>query len=190
MNIILASASPRRKELLGYITEKFECIPADIDETLPAGIPAEESAEYLACMKASHIARNHAESVVIGCDTVVVYNGKVFGKPADEKEAEEMLKALSGKKHQVITGVCLCCKDSRYSFSETTEVEFFSLTDEEIKSYISTGSPMDKAGAYGIQDGALLPAKSISGDYFNVVGLPAGRLKRELSAFISAHRKL
>lgn len=184
MNIILASASPRRKELLSYITEKFECIPADVDETLPENICADESAEYLACIKASHVAASHRESVVIGCDTVVVYNGRVFGKPASEEDAEKMLSVLSGNTHRVITGVCICCGEKKYSFSEVTEVEFFELSEKEIRDYISTGSPMDKAGAYGIQDGALLPARSIKGDYFNVVGLPVGRLKRELNIFL------
>ena len=184
MSVILASASPRRKELLGFIVSDFECIPADIDETIPDGVSAEESAEYLACRKAGFIAESHPSDVVIGSDTVVVYDGKVFGKPESEEDAERMLRALSGKVHKVITGVCICCGGKKKSFSETTEVEFFELSDDEIKDYIATGSPMDKAGAYGIQDGALLPAKSIKGDYFNVVGLPAARLKRELVPFL------
>lgn len=184
MNIILASASPRRKELLGYITENFDCIPADIDETIPGNISADDSAEFLACMKAEHIARSYPQSVVIGCDTVVVYNDEVYGKPADEADAERMLKNLSGRVHKVITGVCICFGEKKESFSEVTEVEFFELSDDDIRKYIATGSPMDKAGAYGIQDGALLPARSIKGDYFNVVGLPAGRLKRELASFL------
>ena len=133
MNIILASASPRRKELLGYITEKFECVPADIDETVPENISADESAEYLACMKASHISRSYPDSVVIGCDTVVVYDGEVYGKPADEADAERMLKNLSGKVHKVITGVCMCMGEKKESFSEITEVEFFELSDEDIR---------------------------------------------------------
>lgn len=185
MNIILASASPRRKELLGYITEKFVCIPADIDETLPSDVRAEDSAEYLACMKASHIAKEYPDDIVIGCDTVVVNNGEVYGKPESEEDARRMLAELSGKTHMVITGVCMIKGEKKESFSETTEVEFFELSAEEISSYILTGAPMDKAGAYGIQDGSLLPAKSIRGDYFNVVGLPAGRLKRELRIFQS-----
>jgi septum formation protein len=180
MNIILASASPRRKELLASVTENFECIPADIDETVPADVPAEKCAEYLACRKAEHIAKDHPSSVVLGSDTIVVYNGKVFGKPETEKEAEKMLSELSGKIHKVITGVCIIEGTKKTSFSEITEVEFFELSAEEIREYIATGSPMDKAGAYGIQDGALLPAKRINGDYFNVVGLPVARLKREL----------
>ena len=183
MNIILASASPRRKELLGYITENFECIPADIDETIPENISADDSAEYLACLKAEHISKQYPEDIVIGCDTVVVMNSTVYGKPSSEKDAERMLSELSGKTHKVITGVCIRQGETVKSFSEVTEVEFFELSTEEISTYIATGSPMDKAGAYGIQDGALLPAKCIHGDYFNVVGLPAGRLKRELAVF-------
>lgn len=183
-DIILASASPRRRELLGYIAEDFRCIPADIDETIPENITAEDSAEYLACMKASFIAESCPESVVIGCDTVVVYNGNVYGKPADETDAHGMLTELSGNIHKVITGVCICCGEIKTSFSEVTKVEFFELSEEEIAGYIKTGSPFDKAGAYGIQDGALLPAKRIDGDYFNVVGLPVGRLKRELQKFL------
>lgn len=181
--IILASASPRRRDLLGYIEENFRCIPADIDETIPENISAEDSAEYLAGIKASFIAESHPESVVIGCDTVVVYNGKVYGKPADETDAHRMLTELSGNIHKVITGVCICCGEIKTSFSDVTEVEFFELSDKEIADYIKTGSSMDKAGAYGIQDGALLPARRIDGDYFNVVGLPVGRLKRELQKF-------
>ncbi len=183
MEIILASASPRRRELLGLVTEQFQCVPADIDETVPESISADDSAEYLACLKAEHIAASRPDSIVIGCDTVVVNDGEVYGKPSSEEEAFRMLSSLSGRVHRVITGVCICCGGEKKSFSEVTEVEFFALSEKEIRDYIATGSPMDKAGAYGIQDGSLLPAKSIKGDYFNVVGLPAGRLRRELAAF-------
>jgi len=185
MSIILASASPRRKELLGYIADDFKCIPADIDETVPEEIPAENCAEYLACMKAAHISAMYPEETVIGCDTVVVHNGTVYGKPSSEEEAARMLSELSGKIHRVITGVCICRGEKKESFSEVTEVEFFELSSEEISNYIASGAPMDKAGAYGIQDGNLLPARRINGDYFNVVGLPAGRLRRELSLFLN-----
>ena len=183
MNVILASASPRRKELLASVFDKFECIPSDVDETLPEEIPAEQSAEFLAVKKAAHIAKKHADSLVIGCDTIVVFNGKVYGKPHDEADAKRMLTELSGKTHKVITGVCLFYKERSLSFSETTEVEFYPLSDEEIESYIRTGSPMDKAGAYGIQDKGFLPARQIHGDYFNVVGLPTARLKREAERY-------
>ena len=168
MKIILASASPRRRELSAYIFDEFECIPADIDETVPKGIPAEKTAEYLAVEKASFIAKTHPNDLVIGCDTIVVCDGRVYGKPADKNEAEHMLKTLSGRKHTVITGVCLLLDGRKESFSESTEV--------------------DKAGAYGIQDKELLPVRSITGDYFNVVGLPAARLKREAESFLRQGR--
>lgn len=184
MKVILASASPRRRELLAYIFDEFECIPADIDETVPKGIPAERTAEYLAVEKASFIAKTHPNDLVIGCDTIVVCDGRVYGKPADKNEAELMLKTLSGRKHTVITGVCLLLDGRKESFSESTEVEFYPLSEKEITDYINTGKPMDKAGAYGIQDKELLPVRSITGDYFNVVGLPAARLKREAESFL------
>lgn len=184
MKIILASASPRRQELLNYVFDKFECIPADIDETIPEDISAENSAEFLAVKKAEHIAADFPDALVIGCDTVVVHNGEVYGKPSDKADAKRMLNALSAKKHSVITGVCLCFNGRKHSFSDVTAVEFYPLTSEEISDYISTGSPMDKAGAYGIQDKNFLPVRSIEGDYFNVVGLPIGRLKREAESFM------
>lgn len=183
MKIILASASPRRRELLADIFDEFECIATDVDETLPEGIAAEDCAEYLAVKKASSVDSDN--SLIIGCDTTVVFDGKVFGKPRDKSEAKEMLMALSGEKHLVITGVCLCFNGKKHSFSEITEVEFYPLDEKEIDEYILTGLPMDKAGAYGIQDKGLLPAKCICGDYFNVVGLPTARLKREIKSFIS-----
>lgn len=184
MNVILASASPRRQELLGYIFDSFECIPADIDETLPHGIAAENAAEYLAEKKAEHIAAKHPDDLVIGCDTIVVYDGRIFGKPKDAADARTMLRALSGKIHHVVTGVSMLYNGRRTGFSDVTEVEFYPLSDREIEEYIATGSPMDKAGAYGIQDKKFLPVKRINGDYFNVVGLPAARLRREAERFL------
>ncbi|MGN0587294.1 MAG: Maf family protein [Oscillospiraceae bacterium] len=185
MNVILASASPRRQELLGYIFDSFECVPAYIDETLPADIAAENAAEYLAVKKAEHIAAQHPSDLVIGCDTVVLYGGRIFGKPKDEADARNMLRALSGKIHHVVTGVCMMREGKKSSFSDITEVEFYPLSDTEIDRYIATGSPMDKAGAYGIQDKKFLPVKRINGDYFNVVGLPAARLRREAESFLA-----
>lgn len=188
MKVILASASPRRQELLRSVFDEFECIPADIEENVPESVPAEETAGFLAVKKAAHIAKDRGDDLVIGCDTVVVFDGKVFGKPADEAQAKKMLTALSGRTHKVITGVCMFLCGRSMSFSEETKVEFYPLSEEEIDSYIATGSPMDKAGAYGIQDKGFLPAKSITGDYFNVVGLPAARLKREAERFIRLFR--
>lgn len=186
MNVILASASPRRKELLGYIVPRFEIIPADVDETLPEEIPAEKSAEFLAVKKAEHISEQYPESIVIGSDTVVIVDGEILGKPADEADAYRMLKKLSGKTHTVVTGVCISQGEKKKSFSEATLVEFYPLSEEEIRDYIATGDPMDKAGAYGIQGEGCVLIKGIEGDFFTVMGLPAARLKRELAEFASA----
>ena len=179
-NFILASASPRRQELLKYILPEFEIIPADIEEILPKDIPAEKSAEYLASQKASYISEKFPESVVIGSDTVVIIDGEILGKPADAADAEKMLKQLSGNIHSVITGVCISCGNFKENFSCVTKVEFYPLTQNEISDYIASGEPMDKAGAYGIQGKGCLLVKSISGDFFNVVGLPVAELKRRL----------
>ncbi len=184
MNIILASASPRRQELLKYITPEFEVIPADVDETLPEGVSAEESAEFLAVKKAVHIAKQRPDSVVIGSDTVVIIDGEILGKPADESDAERMLKLLSGRSHKVITGVCLAEGKRTLSFSQETEVKFYPLTDREIREYIATGDPMDKAGAYGIQGEGCVLIEKIDGDFFTVMGLPVAKLKRVLESFI------
>lgn len=183
MNVILASASPRRKELLGYIVPRFEIIPADVDETLPEEITAEKSAEFLAVKKAEHISAQYPESIVIGSDTVVIVDGEILGKPADKADAYRMLKKLSGKTHTVVTGVCISQGEKKKSFSETTRVEFYPLSEEEIHDYIATGDPMDKAGAYGIQGEGCVLIKGIEGDFFTVMGLPAARLKRELAEF-------
>lgn len=186
MNVILASASPRRKELLSYIVPRFEIIPADVDETLPEEISSEKSAEFLAVKKAEHISAQYPESIVIGSDTVVIVDGEILGKPSDEADAYRMLKKLSGKIHTVVTGVCISRGEKKKSFSEATRVEFYPLSDEEIHDYIATGDPMDKAGAYGIQGEGCVLIKGIEGDFFTVMGLPAARLKRELAEFFSA----
>ncbi|MBQ4225021.1 MAG: septum formation protein Maf [Oscillospiraceae bacterium] len=188
MDIILASASPRRHELLKLITADFRISAADIDETLPSDIAPGQAAVYLARKKAEHISGKERGALVIGCDTTVLLDGTVFGKPADNEDAARMLKALSGNIHTVITGVCLSAykeeKAVSRCFSESSEVEFYPLSDSEIAEYIATGEPLDKAGAYGIQGRGALLVKRISGDYLNIVGLPAARLKRELCAFI------
>jgi septum formation protein len=185
LKTILASASPRRQELFKYATESFEIIPADIDEAIPPNIPAESCAEYLAVQKAKAVAQEYSEAVVIGCDTVVICDGAIFGKPKDSDDARNMLRSLSGKSHRVATGVCLCIGQRLTSFSEVTKVEFYSLSDEEIDSYIQTGEPFDKAGAYGIQGYGAVLVKGIHGDFFNVMGLPVARLAREYNKFIN-----
>ncbi len=180
MPVILASASPRRQELLKYAVKEFEIIPADVDETLPEGIPAEESAEYLAVQKAKAVAADHEFDTVIGCDTVVVLDNEIMGKPRNINHARQMLGRLSGRTHKVITGVCICRRGKSISFSQCTEVEFYELSDREIDEYVNTGDPMDKAGSYGIQSEGCVLVKEIHGDFFNVVGLPVAMLKRVL----------
>lgn len=190
-NVILASASPRRKELLKNIFEDFDILPADVDENVDFGVSAEKYPEKLAEIKAEAVAREHKNSLVIGCDTVVICDGKIFGKPADKNEAVEMIKTLSGRTHQVITGCCLCYQGRKRLFSSVTEVEFYELTDEEILEYVeikepeNTGSTakyqwQDKAGGYGIQSAGMFLVKGIKGDYNNVVGLPVAELKQNL----------
>ncbi len=181
---ILASASPRRQELLKYIIPEFEIIPADVEENIPQNISAEKSAEFLAVKKASHISEKFPESIVIGSDTTVIINDRILGKPSDDADAERMLRMLSGNVHKVITGVCISCGNIRESFSCVTEVEFYPLDKKDIDGYIATGETADKAGAYGIQGKGCLLVKTINGDYFNVVGLPISELKRRLEKFI------
>lgn len=182
INVTLASASPRRKELLKMICKDFKVVPADIDESFSNEINPFEVAEKIAVKKAQAISDEN--SLIIACDTVVILGEKIMGKPKDELSAFEMLSDLSGKVHTVITGVCLCYKGKSYSFSEKTEVEFYPLLIEEINEYIKTGEPFDKAGAYGIQGLGGVLVKGIKGDFYNVVGLPVSRLKREISRFL------
>lgn len=179
-SIILASKSPRRQELIRYITRDVEVKTADVAEVLPDGISAEQAPVYLAALKADAVAALYPERTVIGADTVVVSDGRVLGKPADADDAYRMLRALSGRVHTVITGCCIIGGGHRLCFGEKTRVEFYPLSDREILDYIATGDPFDKAGAYGIQSGAMLFVKGIQGDFFNVMGLPVARLSREL----------
>ncbi|MGN0491670.1 Maf family protein [Ruminococcus sp.] len=188
--IILASASPRRQELLSLICDEFSVEPADIDETIEKEIELEKNPEYLAVKKAKHIqGNNHFDDVVIGCDTGVFLDGIMLGKPSSKSDAAEMLCRLSGRKHKVITGCALLYKDRCISFSQTTEVEFFELTDREIEDYIATGEPMDKAGAYGIQGKGTALVKGIVGDFYNVVGLPVAMLNKKLKEIIYCAEK-
>ncbi len=179
--IVLASNSPRRKELLKDITENFVIKSSDIDETVFDNLEIYESLKKLSFAKAEPFVRDG--DIVIGADTVVVANGKKLGKPKGEKEAFEMLKMLSGKTHSVITGVTIASSDKTESFCCETKVTFFELSDDEIKKYIKTNDCFDKAGAYGIQSGGKLFVEKIDGDYFNVVGLPVSLLARKLKDF-------
>lgn len=179
--MILASQSPRRRELLAFISPDFRVIPAVGEENIPDGAAPEQAVLALSRQKAEEVSSEHICEVVIAADTVVAIDGKILGKPHSEAEAFEMLNTLSGRVHSVFTGVCVIFADgSVENFAEETKVEFYPLTAEEINAYIATGDPMDKAGAYGIQEKGAANVKGIVGDFYNVMGLPVGRLARVL----------
>ena len=179
--IVLSSNSPRRKELLGELGIDFEVrVIEGIDETYPKELSVEEVPQYIAREKADAYVVGKDE-VLLTADTVVVLGNEIMGKPHDEADAMRMLRQLSGKTHQVITGVCLKTSDKQVTFSDITDVSFAELTDEEIKFYVDNFRPLDKAGAYGIQEWiGLAGVTGINGSYFNVVGLPVHRVYAEL----------
>lgn len=183
--LILASNSPRRKELLAQIGLSFTVDPADVDETMRPGEPPEAYALRVARDKARVAAARATEGIVIAADTIVVAGDKVLGKPRDRKDAEAMLAMLSGKEHRVITGLVVLDADARREMTGVvaTRVGFRSLTNAEIAAYVATGEPYDKAGAYGIQGKGALLVDRIEGCYFNVVGLPLARLGELLNTF-------
>lgn len=181
--VILASNSPRRKELLGGLGIGYEVkTMPDIDESYPDGLCMEEVPVYIARSKANaYRPLMQPDELIITADTIVWLDGVVMGKPKDEEEACDMLRRLSGQTHQVVTGVCLTTIDRQQSFATVTDVTFDRLTEEEITHYVSRYQPMDKAGAYGIQEWiGYVGVRSIKGSYFNVVGLPIQRLYQEL----------
>ncbi|MBQ8228896.1 MAG: septum formation inhibitor Maf [Clostridia bacterium] len=179
-DIILASASPRRRELLQLAGVNFTVDVADADETLENGISPDEAVKKLAQIKAKAVFAKHPDSIVIGADTVVAIDGKILGKPKNYNEANEMLNMLSGKKHYVFTGVCIMTNEKATVLCQKTAVEFYSLSQNEIDEYISSGDCFDKAGGYGIQTNGCVLVKGIEGDYFNVVGLPVAETVRAL----------
>ena len=176
--LILASKSPRRKELLSLITTDFEIIPAAGEENADPALSPDMFVQELAKQKASEIAASHPDDISIGSDTVVAINGEILGKPRDRNDALRMLTLLSGTEHSVFTGVAVIRNGEIHSFTEETKVKFFPLTQKEIEDYTDSGEPFDKAGAYGIQDKGALLVEGIDGDYYNVMGLPTGRLYR------------
>ena len=179
---ILASASPRRKEILENAGFSFEIIVSDADETITETLTPDKTVEELAKRKALSVWEEHKDAVVFGCDTVVAVEGKILGKPTDDEEAFSMLKMLSGKVHTVSTGVCICSAEKTEVFSNTTQVEFYPLSDETIRSYIASGEGRDKAGSYGIQGFGCVLIKEIKGDYSNVVGIPIGEVIRKVKS--------
>lgn len=174
--IILASGSPRRQELLKKLCNDFKIEVCNAAEIETAENPTEVAIKN-ATIKAETVARDFPNDIVIGADTIVVLNGKIFGKPHGEKGAFEMLKTLSNKKHEVITGLAICKGGKTFTTFEVTEVYFGAMTDEEILSYVATGEPLDKSGSYALQGGAAKFIEKINGDWSNVVGLPLYRLR-------------
>ena len=184
MDVILASASPRRKKLLSMIYEEFRVQPSDIRELVPRDLDVEKCPEYLACAKAEMVSHGREKCLVIGCDTSVICDGQMLNKPRDTNDARIMMNMLSGNVHRVVTGCCIYYMGKSVSFSVVTEVEFYDLSEKEIEEYITTSEPYDKAGGYGIQSKGAMFVKGIKGDYYNVVGLPVAKLKREIDEFL------
>lgn len=180
MNVILASQSPRRRELLGLFRIPFTVRAADIDETMDPALPAEQEVARVSRAKAMATPAK-AEDVVIAADTIVVCNGKTLGKPKSKEQAVEMLTMLSGRDHQVMTGLTVRKGEDCRTVTEITHLHFRKLSQREILDYVAAGEPMDKAGAYGIQGGAALFVERLDGDYYNVMGLPVCRLWQMLA---------
>ena len=179
MQLILASASPRRKALLSLFGIPFTVRAADIDETMDPEKPPFDEVARVSRLKALTVSRGE-EDIVIAADTIVVCQGKVLGKPRSEAEAASMLRLLSGRDHQVMTGCTILYGDRVETFTEVTSLHFCPLSEKEIQKYVQSGEPMDKAGAYGIQGGAALFCEKLEGDYYNVMGLPVCRLYETL----------
>ncbi|MFT3994967.1 MAG: Maf-like protein [Dysgonomonas sp.] len=185
-NIILASNSPRRKELLSGLDLNYEIkVLPDIDESYPEDLCGDAIPVYIAKKKAdAYLNLLHDNDLLITADTIVLLGDKVYGKPHDDMEAKNMLRDLSGNTHLVITGVCITCHNKQHSFSATSEVRFAELQEDEISYYVSKYKPFDKAGAYGVQEWiGYIAVEYISGSYFNIMGLPIQRLYQELKTF-------
>ena len=186
--LILASNSPRRRELLEQIGVEFEVIPSNAEEKITKQEPS-EVVEELSRQKAEDVAASVEDGIVLGADTVVCQNGQIMGKPTDEADAKQMLQKLQGEEHSVYTGVTILVKANGavqhvQTFSQETKVYVYEMTDEEIDRYIATGEPMDKAGAYGIQGRFAAYVEGIEGDYNNVVGLPVSAVWQELKELL------
>lgn len=176
-DILLASQSPRRKQLLELAEIEFEIRVADIDETPPPDMPGEQVPEHLAREKAAVIAKNNPDAIVIAADTIVLLDDEILGKPVNEEDAIAILKKLSDRMHKVVSGVCIQKGNDVHSFSATTEVYFRELTEEQIRHYVANYHPYDKAGAYAIQEWiGMIGIEKINGDYYNVMGLPVGQV--------------
>ena len=177
---ILASQSPRRRELLAMLGLEFEIFTADIDETMDPALSAEQAVAAVCERKARAVGEGHPGRLIVAADTIVVVDETILGKPHCEDEARQMLHSLSGRSHTVMTGFCLWRDGACETHVETTKLWFRDLSDGEIDAYVATGSPMDKAGAYGIQDQAAVFVQRLEGDYYNVMGLPLCALTQAL----------
>ena len=188
--IILASASPRRKTILSQVDLDFIIEPSNINEDFSIGLLPKAFCEHWAREKANNIAKSHSDKLIIGADTIIKNNDKILGKPKNYKESFAMLKSLSGKTHQVLTGVSLIHLDLGidFTFNESTDVSFCFLTDEEINIYIDKYKPYDKAGSYGIQDGFSVYVEKINGCFYNVMGFPISRFYKFYKAIEQGDR--
>lgn len=189
--LILASSSPRRKELLSYLDIPFICLPADVDETILPGETPEQLVDRLAQLKAKTIAQQNPSDFVIGSDTTVAIKNsnnefEILEKPLDKKDAFRMLKILQGKTHLVFTGISIVCLEKSYSFNKvvTSQVKFINLSDDEILKYIETGEPMDKAGAYALQGIGSCFIESVEGSFTSVIGLPLSEVYQEVNKYV------
>ena len=184
-NIILASQSPRRKQLLEWADVSFDVIVSDTDESYPEGLSISETAIHIAKNKAlAVVEHHHTHKIVLAADTIVVCNNEIIGKPTDRENAIQIITKLSGKTHQVVTGVFMCNQSKHLSFAEITEVSFYELTTEQITYYVDQYRPYDKAGAYAIQEWiGVIGIQSINGDFYNVMGLPVSKVIKALNEF-------
>ena len=182
MELILASASPRRKEILSRLIGNFRIVPSFADERLEGDLPPSVAAETLAVRKAESVFSQNPKATVLGADTVVAFEGRILGKPADADDAMRTLRALSGKRHEVFTGGCLLSAERRASGAVCSSVVFRELGEDFIKEYVASGKPLDKAGSYGIQDDRRL-VLSYEGSFTNIVGLPEEEIGKQLKLF-------
>ncbi|MBO9684898.1 MAG: septum formation protein Maf [Flavisolibacter sp.] len=183
-NIILASQSPRRKQLLEWAEIDFEIVVANTDESFPENLSIEDVAIHIATEKAKAVQKKAAEKIIVAADTIVVLNGEIIGKPVDRTDAVQILNKLSGSHHKVITGVTILQNEKQVSFADTTDVEFHTLTQNQIEFYVDKYKPYDKAGAYAIQEWVgVVGIKCINGDFYNVMGLPVSRVVQALKNF-------
>lgn len=180
--IVLASASPRRREILDLLGIGYTVCPAGTEPDADPSLTAEEAILRVARGKAEEVAVQYPSEIVLGADTAVVVDDEILGKPRDTEEAKAMLRRLSGRTHRVITGVWVCGKGFNNGFADVAKVEFYPLTEQEIEEYVASGEPMDKAGAYAVQGKGMRYIRGLHGDFYTVMGLPGGRLYRFLNA--------